>query len=128
MNLNELIPQFYEHKQELDKYKKICEGENSDIKREMENQKITECNVQGLNAKYIVKKKESMDEQKLIQVLKERGYENFIKTREYVDMDDVESALYHNGIDKDTIMEMDKCRSVKEIIELRVTKKKEAKT
>lgn len=125
--LNELIPQFYEHKQELDKYKKICEGENSEIKREMERQKITECNVDGLNAKYIVKKKETMDEDKLIQVLKEHGYDNFIKTKEYVDMDDLESALYHSDIDKDTITEMDKCRNVKEIIELRVTKKKEAK-
>ena len=125
--LSELIPQFFEHKQELDKYKKICKGENTEIKREMERQKITECNVCGLTAKYIVKKRETFDEGKLIALLKSKGYENLIKTKEYVDMDELESVLYHSAIDTETIMEMDKCKNVIETIELRVTKKKEAK-
>ena len=126
--LNELIPQFYEHKQELDKYKKICDGENTEIKREMERQKITECNVCGLNAKYIIKKRETFNEDKLLKVLKEHDCTGVIKTKEYVDMDALEDALYHNAYSKEIIMELDKCREVKETIELRVTKKKEAKT
>jgi len=40
-------------------------------------------------------------------------------------MDLLEDALYHDRIDKDTVVEMDKCRESKEIVQLRISKKKE---
>lgn len=126
-DLNILVNEYYNHKQKLDEIDKICKAENADIKKEMESQNITEFDTADLHAKYIVQKRESMNEDKLIMVLKERGFENFIRTKEYVDMDDLENALYHNDIDTDTIMEMDKCKEVKEVIQLKVTKKKGGK-
>ena len=66
-----------------------------------------------------------MNEEKLLTLLKEKGYETVIRTKEYVDMDLLEDALYHDRIDKDTVVEMDKCRESKEIVQLRISKKKE---
>lgn len=126
-DLNVVVPRYYEHKTEMDFYKKQCDAENAEIKQAMKEQDIKDFEIDGIVAKYIVKNKESMNEEKLIKVLKDAGYINLIKTKEYVDMDEVESALYHNAIDTDTIIEMDKCREVKEIIELRLSKKKEKK-
>ena len=127
VTLNTLIPVYYDDKQNLDFYKKQCDAGNAKIKELMAEQKITDFEVDGITAKYIIQKKESMDEDKLLILLKERGYENVIRTKEYVDMDALEDALYHDTIDKDTIVEMDKCKSVKEVIQLRVSKKKEKK-
>lgn len=124
-DLHIVVPRYFEHKTEMDFYKKQCDAENAEIKQAMKEQGIKDFEVDGIVAKYIVKNRESMNEEKLIKVLKDAGYDNLIKTKEYVDMDEVESALYHNAIDTDTIVEMDKCREVKEIIELRLLKKKE---
>ena len=127
ITLDNLIPVYYDDKKNLDFYKKQCDAGNAKIKELMAQQGLKDYEVNGITAKYIIQKKESMDEDKLLILLKERGYENMIRTKEYVDMDALEDALYHDIIDKDTIVEMDKCRSVKEVIQLRVSKKKEKK-
>lgn len=124
-DLKTLVPSYYDNKQNLDFYKKQCDAENAEIKKLMAEQDIKDFEVNGITAKYVIQNKESMDEDKLLSILKERGYENVIRTKEYVDMDLLEDALYHDTIDKDTIVEMDKCKSVKEVIQLRVSKKKE---
>lgn len=123
MDLNTLIPHYYELKQELDSMDKTCKAENADIKREMENRGITDFSIGELTAKYIVKKRETMNEEMLLTLLKSKGLNNLIVTKEHVDMDALESAMYHNEIDTETIVKMDKCKQVKETIELRVTKK-----
>jgi len=123
-DLNIVVPRYYEHKTELDFYKKQCDAENAEIKEAMKEQNIKDFEVDGVVAKYVIQNKETMNEDKLLQVLKNAGYTELIKTREYVDMDALENALYHSNIDNDTILEMDKCREVKEVIQLRVSKKK----
>lgn len=125
VTLDNLIPIYYEDKTNFDFYKKQCDAGNAKIKELMAQQGLKDYEVNGITAKYIIQNKESMDEDKLLSILKERGYENVIRTKEYVDMDLLEDALYHDTIDKDTIVEMDKCKSVKEVIQLRVSKKKE---
>jgi len=127
-DLKTLVPLYYENKTSLDFYKKQCDAQNSEIKKLMAEQKIKDFEADGVTVKYIIQNKESMDESRLIQVLKKGGYSDIIKTREYVDMDALENALYHDTIDKDTIVEMDKCRECKEVVQLRVSKKKEKKS
>lgn len=126
-DLKTLVPQYYENKTNLDFYKKQCEAENAEIKKLMAEQKLKDFESDGVVVKYIIQNKETMIEDKLIALLKSKGYTDIIKTREYVDMDVLEDALYHDTIDKDTIVEMDKCRESKEVIQLRVSKKKEKK-
>lgn len=126
-DLNILVPRYFEHKTDLDFVKKQCDAENAEIKQVMKDQNLKDFEVDGIAIKYVVQNKESMNETKLLQVLKERGYVDLIKTKEYVDMDELESALYHSKIDTDTIIEMDKCRETKEVVQLRLSKKKEVK-
>lgn len=126
-DLSVIIPRYFEHKTDLDFIKKQCDAENAEIKKIMREQGLKEFEADNIVAKYVVANKESMNEDKLLQVLKERGYKDLIRTKEYVDMDQLESALYHSKIDTDTIIEMDKCRETKETVQLRLTKKKEKK-
>ena len=125
--LETLIPIYYDNKQNLDFYKKECDAGNAEIKKLMAEQNIKEAEFLGIVAKYVIQKKESFNEEALLKLLKEKGYTNAIRTKEYVDMDALENALYHDEIDKDTVVEMDKCKEVKEVIQLRVSKKKEKK-
>lgn len=127
VQLETLIPVYYDNKQNLDFYKKECDAQNAEIKKLMAEQSIKDFEIDGIVAKYIIQNKESMNEEKLLSLLKANGYTNVIKTKEYVDMDELENALYHDEIDKDTVVEMDKCREVKEVIQLRISKKKEKK-
>ena len=122
--LEKLIPVYYDNKQNLDFYKKECDAGNAEIKKIMAEQNLKDYEVDGIVAKYVIQNKESMNEEALLKLLKEKGYTDVIKTKEYVDMDALENALYHDEIDKDTVVEMDKCKEVKEVIQLRVSKKK----
>ena len=122
--LETLIPIYYDNKQNLDFYKKECDAQNAEIKKLMAEQDIKEAEFLGVVAKYVIQKKESFNEEALLKLLKDNGYTNVIKTKEYVDMDALEDALYHDTIDKDTIVAMDKCKEVKEVVQLRVSKKK----
>lgn len=126
-DLKTLVPQYYENKTNLDFYKKQCEAENAEIKKLMAEQKLKDFEAEGIIVKYIVQKKESFNEDALLTLLKNTGYESVIRTKEYVDMDLLENALYHDAIDKGTVVEMDKCKEVKEVVQLRVSKKKEKK-
>ena len=51
-----------------------------------------------------------------------------IKTREYVDMDALENYLYHADEDDPNIQsllsDIDKCRDVKEVVTLRISKER----
>ena len=123
--LEELVPKYYENKKEMDNLKKICDADNLTIKGLMLEEGLDTYKVDDIVAKYIVAKKENFNEVKLLQVLKAHGYLDCIKTKEYVDIEALENALYHSEIDADTIVEMEKCKEVKEIIQLRVSKKKE---
>lgn len=125
MDLTTLVPSYYDNKTNLDYYKKQCDAENAKIKELMKEQGLKDFEVDGIVAKYIIQNKESMNEEKLLTLLKEKGYETVIRTKEYVDMDLLEDALYHDRIDKNTVVEMDKCRESKEIVQLRISKKKE---
>ena len=122
--LETLIPIYYDNKQNLDFYKKECDAQNAEIKKLMAEQDIKEAEFLGIVAKYVIQKKESFNEEALLKLLKDNGYTNVIKTKEYVDMDALEDALYHDTIDTDTIVAMDKCKEVKEVVQLRISKKK----
>jgi hypothetical protein len=125
ITLDNLIPVYYDDKQNLDFYKKQCDAGNAKIKELMAQQGLKDYEVNGITAKYIVQNKEKMNEEALLKLLKEKGYTDIIKTKEYVDMDALENALYHDEIDKYTVVSMDNCREVQEVIQLRISKKKE---
>lgn len=120
--LNSSIECFYEDKQLFDKYKKSTEEYNAEIKELMKKLNKDQFETDGgLIAKVSVQKRESFDENKLIAKLKDLKTEGIIKTKEYVDMDELENLIY-NGILNAS--ELTNCKEVKTVTTLKVSKKK----
>ena len=126
VSLDTLIPQYAENKSMLDDYKKICDNENKQIKELMEEGSYE---TGGWKATKTISTRETMNEEKLLDVAKKNSYylSDIIKTKEYIDMDKLESLLYKGNISKEVLMEIDKCRESKEVVTLRISKVKEKK-
>ncbi len=126
-SLEELIPQYAMNKQELDSYTKICKDENEQIKAHLVALGQDEYSAGGYKVKRIVAVKESMNEAKLIEVLRQNGIDAAIKTREYVDMDALEAYLYNNTPSADLARQLEGCRTTSETVQLRLSKAKASK-
>lgn len=123
-DLDELIPQYAANKAEADSYKKICEKENANIKAIMKDFVVTEYVAGDYKATYSVSTRETLNEDKLLEIAHHFGIPEIVKTKEYIDFDALEKAIYDGKISDDILMEMDKAKEVKEVVTLRVTKKK----
>lgn len=126
-DLDTLIPQYTVNKNELDSYKKLCDKENAQIKAIMKDFVVTEYEAGGYKASYIVSKRETLNEEKLLEVAHQFGISEIVKTKEYIDFDALEKAIYDGRISEDIMMEMDKAKEVKEVVTLRVAKIKQKK-
>ena len=122
--LEELIPQYALNKGELDSYTKICKEENEQIKAALVELGENEYSAGGYTVKRIVAIKESMNEEKLLAVLRQNGITAPIMTREYVDMDSLEAYLYNNTPSADLARQIDACRITSETVQLRLSKTK----
>lgn len=125
MKINELdtlIPQYATNKSELDGYKKICEKENVKIKELMKDLGLTNYETGKYRALYSVSERESMNEEMLLDIAHRLGISEIVKTKEYIDFDALENAIYNNRISQEALLEMDKAKEVKEVVTLRITK------
>ena len=118
--LNELIPAYYENKERMENYKRLVDKQNKEIKEIID---VGSYEANGYKATVSISTRVDMDENKLLNILKANNID-VIKTREYVDMDELENKIYHNDIPKDVLKLIGECKSAKEIKQLRVTKKK----
>lgn len=129
MNLSELdtlIPRYAQNKLELDSYKKICEKENAEIKKIMKDYALPTHVVGDYKAVYTIQKRETINEEKLLEIAHQYGISDIIKTKEYIDFDALENAIYHGQISADVLAEIAKTKEVKEVVTLKVTKIKKA--
>lgn len=122
MNLDELIPQYAQNKAEMDSYKKICDSENAQIKALMAELDDPVYEAGGYKATYSVQERESMNEDILLDIAHHFGLSEIVKTKEYIDYDALEKAIYDGKISDDILLEMNKAKEVKEVVTLRVTK------
>ena len=122
--LDELIPKYALNKSEFDSYKKLCDAENAQIKEIMLSENIEEATSGGYTAKVVVQNRESMNEEKLLEIAHHHGISEIIKTKEYIDFDALENAIYKGLIKQEIILEMDNAKEVKEVVTLRITKVK----
>ena len=124
--LNQLIPEYADNKAQLDKIKAVVDEQNAQIKEEMKSADLKSYEVDGYKATYSVQKRESMNEAKLLLIA--HKYEDLlkdtIKTKEYIDMDKLEELLYKGQLPQDILQEVSSCVESKEVVTLRVTKKK----
>lgn len=123
-DLDELIPKYAVNKNELDSYTKICKEENEQIKAKLVELGENEYEAGGYKVKRTVVVKESMDEGKLLAVLKQNGIDAPVKTREYVDMDVLEAYLYNNTPSIELANQLERCRVTTETVQLRLSKVK----
>lgn len=132
--LDTLIEQFGNHNADFNSLKKICDSEKSQIKEIMDTEGIKEQTSGGWKVNYIVSERETMNEDLMLSILQNDWVTRYgsipcpyIKTKEYVDMDALEAVLYAGEIPNETLLELDKCRTVTTVTSLRCTKAKKSK-
>ena len=121
--LDKLIDEFAKNKAEADSYKKICDSENSQIKQLMKDSKITEYETEEYKAVYSVSNRETINEEMLLNIAHAKDIP-IIKTKECIDYESLETLIYNGQISKEALLEMDKAKESKEVITLKVTKRK----
>jgi hypothetical protein len=124
--LKEKATQYVQYKNEIAPIEKKCKALNTSIKSLMEVLKVDDVQLDdGSTLKYTISKSESLDEEKLIKQLKHFApFTQCIKTKEYIDMDILESEIYHGDLSDDALCAMDSCRKTKEIVKLEIKKGK----
>lgn len=121
-NLNELILGYYNEKQELDKSKKIVDEYNKEIKEGLAELGVDEFNTRdGLVAKVSTQKRESFNEPALIEKLLELDIKEAVELVPQINWDKVEDLIYNGKLDA---AELTPYKEVKEVITLKVSKKK----
>lgn len=128
--LEELISKYGDHDTEIKSLKKIYEAEKEQIKNIMLSQNDTEEVVGGYKVTCNKSERISIDENMVLDTLLKYEYkipDGIIKTKQYVDMDVLENALYNESIDDDILTELAKARRVTEVVTLKCSKVKEKK-
>lgn len=126
-SLETLIPQYAENKALMDNYKKLCDKENAEIKSIMMDLVIPSYTVGEYTATCSVSTRETMNEEMMLEIAHMYGIPEIVKTKEYIDYDALEKAIYDDKIPKDVLLEMDKAKEVKEVVTLRLKKAKKGK-
>ena len=125
--LEQLIPKYALNKGELDSYKKLCDADGNRIKQLMTENDEDEFTAAGYTAKKIIQHRETMVEERLLKLFHSvEGIEHLglIKTKEVVDFDALEAALYNAELPTEVLEQLDSCRETKEVVTLKVTTKR----
>lgn len=127
--LEQLVLEYANNKSVADRYKKLADKLNTEIKSIMESRNLTDVTAGDYTVKYVVQNRETMDEDKLISIIDDAPgisqlRSTIIKTKEYVDFDALENAIYHGDIPQEVVQAMNRAREVRKIVTLRINKKK----
>ena len=126
MTLEELVPLYGDKNAECNALKKEVADLNSALKTAIRDakQQNKDIKIGGWKCTLSVSEDVKPNEERLLEVLKTHGV-NVIRTREYIDFDELERLIYAGSVSQDIMLEMDACneRTLKEV--LRCTKLKE---
>ena len=127
--LRQYAMEYVADKAEESKLKKRIESNNTSIKQLLELLKQDEVKLDdGTTVVCDIRKRETLDEDKLLEKLHKYAPDTeCIKTKEYIDMDILESEIYHSKLSDEALTAMDECRNVKEIPTLLIRKPKKEK-
>ncbi len=132
--LTELVDSYGKNKDILKQYKDQTDKENADIKKAMKQ--LCVANKEGKRSyntdKFVVTlsvtDKSVMNEDKLITWLKKNKLsKGIIKKKEYVDSNELESAIYNGLITQEQLIDMESCKDVVTQDILRISKNKGGK-
>lgn len=123
--LDKLVPQYAQTKQQADEYEKQSDKENAEIKSIMTSLALQHYEAGGYKVVRSVQERESINEEQLIEIVHKYNIPDVIKTKEYIDFDALEKAIYDGKISQNILLEMDKAKDVKHVVQLRISKIKE---
>ena len=125
-NLSEMIDTYKALKDKENALKKANNEMNENIKTYMQEHDMTSANSENWTATLSCTKKESLNEDLAIEIIKENLggalLSSVIKQKEYIDEDALEKLVYNGDFD---INKLAKAKIVKETYTLRVNKKKD---
>ena len=125
-NLSEMIDTYKTSKDKENALKKANNELNENIKTYMQEHNITSATSKNWTATLSCNKKESLNEDLAIEIIKENLggalLSSVIKQKEYIDEDALEKLVYNGDFD---INKLAKAKMVKETYTLRVGKKKD---
>ena len=125
-NLSEMIDTYKTSKDKENALKKANNELNETIKTYMQEHDMTSANSENWTATLSCTKKESLNEDLAIEIIKENLggalLSSVIKQKEYIDEDALEKLVYNGDFD---INKLAKAKIVKETYTLRVNKKKD---
>ena len=127
--LENLIPQYATNKSEMEYYKKICDGENAQIKRLMSELDLEEYLTEKYKVTKTVQHRQKLNEDILLDMFLNdsaladaaKKYK-IVRTKSYVDMEALEKAIYDEGFSSDELLLLNKAMESKEIVSLRISK------
>lgn len=130
-DLKELVTHYGELDQQIKTLSKELESDKVTIKNELEAINKNDYSAGGYKVVRKVSYRTKVDEDKMLKVLKADWKERYgdiecpyIKTKEYVDTDELESVLYAGELPAKTLAELNDCRERQEIVSLTCTKAK----
>ena len=108
--LEELIPVYGEQNTQCNALKKVVADLNTKIKAAIhaEGRENTDIIINGWKCTLSVSEDTKVNEEMLLEILKSNKIP-VIKTREYVDFDELEKLMYAGKVSKKVLLEMDKC-------------------
>lgn len=134
IRLKNLIPVYGQNKSQMDDFKKVVEADNKEIKSICKVLSVENMEVEGYKMSYKVIDKHNVNEDKVLEIVKKWWAKKngsmecpYIKTREYLDNDALQDAIYNGEIDKQTLLKIRECDEVKKEERLTVSKAKEKK-
>ena len=125
LDIDSLIDEYKASKDKENSLKKANNELNETIKTYMQEHDITSANSEKYTATLSCTKKESLNEELAIEIIKENLdgalLKSVIKQKEYIDEDALEKLVYNGDFD---ITKLEKAKIVKPVTTLRVVKKK----
>lgn len=132
--LEVLIADYGDIDAKIKELSKIQDSEKTRIKEIMESKSLNDASFGGYKVTYTSYEKTSLDEGKALAVLKEDWAKRYgdlpcpyIKTKEVIDMDELESVLYANELPADTMKALHECETIKIVTTLKCGKAKPKK-
>ena len=116
----ELIKSYYELNEQKKKYDSSVKKLNVEIKDYMFEHDLEIFNFEDYSVKRSVSERVKFNEDLLVQIIREIGREDLIKTKEYVDLDELEREIYRESIDASKLAPS---QEITEVVTLNVKKK-----
>jgi hypothetical protein len=127
--ISDLIKRYVDNDSQIKELKKICDKDKESLKIQLARMDVNKVTSNGYTVQRIVSEKETLDEEKLLPIIKHYWSSThgsmecpYIKTREYIDMEALENAIYQKELTPSVLADMDKCREVTTVVTLRCKK------